>query len=327
VDHHEERMRAALTLAARHRPSPNPRVGAVVVAGDEVVGQGAHMRAGEPHAEVHALAAAGTAARGSTLYVTLEPCVHVGRTGPCVEAIIAAGIARVVFAGNDPNPVASGGADRLREAGVEVIGGVLAHEAAALNRGWLHAVEHGRPHVTWKVASTLDGRTAADDGSSKWITGEAARADVQRLRSNVDAVVTGTGTALADNARLDVRIPTDRQPLRVVVGDRSIPADFHLAHPDVLRLPHGDPALVLKHLHERGARSVLLECGATLAGAFMRAGLVDEVVAYLAPALLGSGRPMIDDLGIDAMAGIRRLELIDVAALDSDVRITAKVVR
>lgn len=323
----EQLMGEAIALASLYRPSPNPRVGAVIVKSGEVVGRGAHRAAGSAHAEVIALAEAGTNARGATAYVTLEPCAHVGRTGPCVQALIDAGVNRVVFAHEDPNPIARGGAEHLRAAGVDVVVGVLADEAASLNRGWIKMITTGRPWVTWKVATTLDGRTAADDGSSKWITGTGARRDVHRLRATVDAIVTGTGTALTDDPRLDVRdLEVERQPLRVVVGDRQIPTQMHLAAADVLRFPHQDPTVVLKHLVEQGVTSVLLECGPTLAAAFMRAGVIDEVVAYVAPALLGSGRPMMENLGIGTMHEIVRLKLRDAQIVDGDVRITAEVI-
>lgn len=315
-------MAMAIELAQAHRPSPNPRVGAVVVADGEVVGVGAHEQAGSAHAEVIALAAAGERARGADLFVTLEPCAHTGRTGPCVAAIIASGISRVVYATSDPNPVAAGGAELLRRAGIAVEGGVLADRAHDLNRGWFHSLQTGRPHVTWKMAATLDGRTAAVDGSSKWITGTAARADVQRLRAEVDAIITGTGTVLADNPRLDVRDRGDiRQPLAVVIGDRAIPADFHLAG-RALRFPQQDPSTVLKELHDQGVLSVLLECGPTLAGAFMRAGAIDRGVLYLAPKLLGDGAGLLGSLGIESISDARRLRIVDSTVVGDDVRIT-----
>jgi diaminohydroxyphosphoribosylaminopyrimidine deaminase / 5-amino-6-(5-phosphoribosylamino)uracil reductase len=321
-----ESMGIALDLARAYRPSPNPRVGAVVISDGEIVGQGAHRQAGQEHAEIAALAQAGERAHGATMFVTLEPCAHTGRTGPCVEAILAAGISKVVYAMSDPNPKASGGAERLSEAGVTVVGGVLVDQARLLNREWLHSLQQGRPWVTWKVASTLDGRTAATDGTSKWITSPAARSDVQQLRSTVDAVLTGTGTALADNPRLDVReVPVDRQPLRVVMGEREIPATFHLSDSEVVRLAHREPQKALAELHDRGVLSVLLECGPTLAAAFMEAGLIDEVVAYLAPSLAGDGLPMIAPFGVTSIDQFRRLEVSDVSKVGVDVRITALV--
>src|SRR3712207_5398084 len=225
----EQAMRDALALA-RLGPAvdPNPRVGALVLDADgAVVGRGHHAGAGTPHAEVVALAEAGSAARGGTAVVTLEPCNHTGQTGPCSTALLAAGIARVVYAQEDPNPEAAGGASTLRAAGVDAETGLLAEDAAALNRAWSFAVVHGRPRVVWKFAATLDGRSAAADGSSQWITGAEARADVHRLRGQAGAILVGTGTALADNPRLTVRhpngTPVDQQPLRVVMGHRQLP--------------------------------------------------------------------------------------------------------
>ena len=291
---------------------------------------GFHHGAGTPHAEVEALRAAGVAARGATAYVSLEPCNHTGRTGPCARALLAAGVSRVVYAQPDPNPVAAGGATTLREAGVEVLGGLLAEESQALNPEWTFSQQHGRPFVSWKVAATLDGRTAAADGTSSWITGPAARQDVHRLRGRSGAIMVGTGTVLADNPRLTVRIPdgqlAERQPLRIVVGDREIPAHANVFSNEAptIRLPSGDPARLLAAVHERGIHHVWLEGGATLAAAFCKAGLVDRAIVYLAPALLGAGTSLVADLGITTMADIVRLHLIDVARLGDDVRLTVE---
>ena len=223
-------VRRALELAVLGPlADPNPRVGAVIVDRDgAVVGEGHHRGAGTPHAEVDALARAGERARGGTAYVSLEPCNHTGRTGPCARALLEAGVARVVHAQSDPGALTGGGADTLRAAGVEVVGGVLMDEALALNRAWTFAIVHGRPMVTWKFAATLDGRSAAADGSSAWITGPLARADVHDLRAECDAVLVGTGTVLADDPHLTVRhadgTPRGRQPLRVVMGRRRPPS-------------------------------------------------------------------------------------------------------
>ena len=325
-------MRRALRLAAAGPwPDPNPRVGCVIVAADGalVVGEGHHHGAGTPHAEIEALRAAGAAARGATAYVTLEPCSHRGRTGPCAEALVEAGVARVVFAQSDPNPDAAGGAERLHAAGVQVTGGVLADEAAALNDRWARSVALGRPLVTWKLATTLDGRSAAADGTSQWITGDAARADVHALRATRDAVLVGTGTVLADDPRLTVRMPggalAPRQPLRVVMGERPLPAGarLHDAPGEVLHLTTRDPRKALDRLWRDGVRDVWLEGGPTLAAAFVRAGLVDDVYAYVAPALLGSGRAAVADLGIGTIEDVRRLDLVDVTVVGGDVRIHA----
>jgi len=327
-------MRRAIELSARGLGTtrPNPVVGAVVLdAAGVQVGEGFHERAGGPHAEVVALAEAGDAARGGSVVVTLEPCAAIGRTGACTDALLAAGVARVVFAVADPDPAMAGGADLLRAAGVEVEGGVLAAEAEAVNEVWLHAVRRGRPFVVWKYASTLDGRIAAPDGTSRWISGEAARAEVHALRALVDAVVVGTGTALADDPELTARdadgtpLPRERQPLRVVVGSRPLPADAKLADTflaDTLVID-AEPAKVLAALHEREVRSVLLEGGPTLAGAFLRAGLVDEVRAYLAPTLLGGGpAALITDVA--TLTDGRRLVVRDVARVGADVRVIAR---
>ncbi|MEW1953753.1 bifunctional diaminohydroxyphosphoribosylaminopyrimidine deaminase/5-amino-6-(5-phosphoribosylamino)uracil reductase RibD [Terrabacter sp. NPDC080008] len=324
-------MRRALQLAASGPwPDPNPRVGCVLVAEDgSPVGEGFHHGAGTPHAEVEALRAAGDAARGATAYVTLEPCSHTGRTGPCTDALVAAGVARVVFAQSDPNPDAAGGAEQLYAAGLQVTGGVLADEAGQLNERWGRTVALGRPLVTWKLATTLDGRSAAADGTSQWVTGEQARADVHELRATRDAVLVGTGTALADDPRLTVRMPdgtsAPHQPLRVVMGLRELPADarVHDGPGSVVQLTTRDPRQALDTLWDRGIRDVWLEGGPTLAAAFLRAGLVDDVYAYVAPALLGAGRAAVADLGIGTIADAHRLRLLDVAVVGQDVRIHA----
>ncbi|GAA2166998.1 diaminohydroxyphosphoribosylaminopyrimidine deaminase/5-amino-6-(5-phosphoribosylamino)uracil reductase [Humibacillus xanthopallidus] len=325
-------MRRALHLAASGPwPDPNPRVGCVIVAPDGgVVAEGHHHGAGSPHAEIEALRAAGSRARGCTAYVTLEPCAHTGRTGPCADALVEAGVARVVFAQSDPNPDATGGAERLHAAGVDVLGGVLADEAAALNARWARGVALSRPLVTWKFAATLDGRSAATDGTSQWLTGEAARADTHELRATRDAVLVGTGTVLADDPRLTARMPdgglAPRQPLRVVMGLRDLPgsARMHDGPGDVLHLRTHDPDVALKELWDKGVRDVWLEGGPTLAAVFITAGLVDDVYAYLAPALLGSGRAAVDDLGITTIADVRRLEVVDVEVIGGDVRVHAR---
>ncbi len=327
-------MRRALHLAASGPwPDPNPRVGCVLVAPDgAVVGEGHHDGAGTPHAGVEALRAAGPSAEGSTAYLTLEPCSHTERTGGCADALVDAGVARVVFAQSDPSPGASGGAERLHAAGVDVIGGVLADEAAELNDRWARGVARRRPLVTWKFATTLDGRSAALDGTSQWITGEASRADVHELRATRDAVLAGTGTVLTDDPGLTARMPdgglSDPQPLRVVMGLRDVPATarVHDAQGEVLHLRTHDPAEALQALWHRGIRDVWLEGGATLAAAFVTAGLVDDVYAYLAPALLGTGRAAVGDLGITTIAHARRLEVVDVAVVGTDVRVHVRPV-
>lgn len=324
-------MRDALSLA-RHGPAvdPNPRVGAVILdAEGHVVGRGHHRGAGTPHAEVVALAEAGAAARGGTAVVTLEPCDHTGRTGPCSAALLAAGIARVVHAQADPSQEAAGGAARLRSGGVEVEAGVLAEEAAGLNTAWSFAVTRGRPRVVWKFAATLDGRSAAADGSSQWITGPEARADVHQLRSGAGAVLVGTGTVLADDPRLTVRhrdgSPLGQQPLRVVMGQRDLPAAARVLDGTATtwHARTRDPTQVLRSLSDRGVRQVWLEGGPTVAAAFLTAGLVDEVVAYLAPTLLGAGRSAVGDLGITTLGHRLQLQLDEATVLGPDLRVRA----
>ncbi|MFI9204328.1 bifunctional diaminohydroxyphosphoribosylaminopyrimidine deaminase/5-amino-6-(5-phosphoribosylamino)uracil reductase RibD [Streptomyces sp. NPDC053048] len=352
-----EAMRRAIALAARAlgSTSPNPVVGCVLL--DErgrTIGEGLHRRAGAPHAEIDALRAAteaGHDVRGATAVVTLEPCDHTGRTGPCSQALVDAGIARVVYAVADPNPDASGGAATLAAAGVDVEGGLLADPAAAGNAAWLTSVLHRRPFVVWKYAATLDGRSAAADGTSRWISSPESRADVHRLRAEADAVVVGSGTLRADDPHLAVRGRDGvTQPLRVVVDthatvkpgarilDDAAPtlvavaedADTaHLAGVETVRLPRArggtglDVTALLAALRERDVCSVLLEGGSTLAGAFLAANAVDRVVGYLAPALLGAGPAVLGHAGIGTIAQALRLDITDVARLGPDLRITA----
>ncbi len=335
-------MRRALVLAATPGVplGPNPRVGCVLLAEDGTeVAEGFHRGSGTPHAEAAALAVAGDAARGSTAVVTLEPCNHVGRTGPCATALVEAGVRRVVYAQPDANPVASGGAVALRDAGVDVEGGLLLDEARALNRAWTFAVEHGRPFVTWKFATTLDGRSAAADGTSRWVSSRAARLDTHRLRAECDVMLVGANTVAVDDPELTVRDEVDeplpQQPLRVVMGERTLDAGRRIFNDraETVQLHTRDPHEALATLHDRGRRHVFLEGGPTLAAAFLRAGLVDEVVAYVAPMLLGSGSAAVADLGIDTIAGARHLRVVDVTVLpgaagpegeveDTNVRIT-----
>ena len=333
MSYEETLMRRALELAALGPVAdPNPRVGAVVTAVDgRVVGEGFHRGAGHPHAEVEALAAAGEKANGGTAWVTLEPCDHQGRTGPCARALLDAGVKRVVFAQADSSPQAAGGAARLRAGGVAVEGGVLVEEARELNRAWEFALTRGRPRVVWKFAATWDGRAAAADGTSQWITGPAARADVHHLRAESGAIMVGTGTVLADDPSLTVRRPdgtlNERQPLRVVMGGRVLPTTARVldtAAPTV-QLRERDPARALQILADQDIRQVWLEGGPTLAGAFLTAGLVDEVVAYLAPALLGSGPSAVGDLGISTIADVLRLSPYEITALGPDVRVRATI--
>ena len=340
----DEGMRRAIALAGRGlgTTSPNPVVGCLLLDRDgEVVGEGFHAYAGGPHAEIVALAQAGDRARDGTCVVTLEPCNHTGRTGPCAQALINAGVRRVVIAVDDPTPVAAGGAATLRSAGVQVETGVRRREAEQGNIAWLTAVRRGRPYVTWKFAGTLDGRSAAADGTSQWITSGLARSDVHTLRSTVDAIVVGIGTVLADDPQLTVRDLRDgtlaiKQPLRVVVDsqgrtpvtarvrDAAAPTWIATAAavgggPDGRIDLHG----LLAELHARGARSVLLEGGPTLAGAFLAAGLIDTVIGYVAPKLLGAGTPALVDAGVATIGDAFELDLSDITQIGPDLRFTA----
>lgn len=327
-------LRQALLLARRGpRHGANPRVGCVLLDDHGVVlGEGWHAGAGTPHAEVAALADAtrrGVDTRGATAVVTLEPCNHTGRTGPCTEALLAAGVRRVVVAVPDPNPVAAGGAQRLRDAGVDVVTGVLDDEGRTLLGTWLRSVERGRPYVTLKLATTLDGRVAAADGTSRWITSDVARHHAHDLRADVDAIAVGTGTVLADDPSLTARNASGElhrdQPLRVVVGHREIPADARLHGPggELVHVRTHDPAEVVRVLAEREVRHLLVEGGPTLTAAFLRAGLVDEVHAYVAPVLLGAGRSAVADLGIATIGDALRLTTRSVLPLGPDVLVVA----
>jgi diaminohydroxyphosphoribosylaminopyrimidine deaminase/5-amino-6-(5-phosphoribosylamino)uracil reductase len=327
-----EQMREALALAVSDDAplGENPRVGCVIVGNDgEVVGRGHHRGAGTPHAEVDALADAGPRARGATAVVTLEPCRHVGRTGPCTQALIDAGVSRVVFAQDDPTTLAGGGAEVLRDAGLEVVPGILAADAARVNEAWTFAQRHGRPMVTWKVAVSLDGRVAGPDGGPTAITGAAAREEVHALRAQVGAVVVGTGTALVDDPELTVRlVPAPHgQPLRVVVGTRSLPSDARLLDDSAptLVVDEPDPEALLSLLYARGVRHVLLEGGPTLGGSFVHAGLVDRVVWYVAPLLLGDG-PVAFPAHRTPEGTPLEVAVEDVAVVGEDVRISGRVV-
>lgn len=327
-------MHRALALAetVRGMTSPNPAVGAVVLdAAGHLVGEGATAPAGGPHAEVRALAVAGARAAGGTAVVTLEPCNHTGRTGPCSEALLAAGIRRVLYAVDDPNPEAAGGAERLREAGVEVVGGVQQHAAASgALRPWLFAVRHARPFVTWKFAATLDGRAAAADLTSKWISSAASRADAHALRNSVDAILVGSGTVLVDDPHLTARdgnLLHEHQPLRVVLDRRHrVPADARVLDEsaETVVLDVDAPRFALKALYDRGVRHALLEGGPTLAGAFVEAHCVDEVVAYLAPMLLGAGPAALGDAGIGTLADAVTLDIESVTRFGDDVKVVAR---
>ena len=311
-DTHHMQHALALAWQGRFSTSPNPRVGCVIAHGSQIVGQGYHVQAGAPHAEVHALAQAGALARGATAYVTLEPCAHHGRTPPCAEALVRAGVSRVIAAMQDPNPLVAGkGLAILRQAGIQVASGLCEIEARALNRGFLSRLERQRPFVKLKIAASLDGKTALSNGASQWITGEAARADVQIQRAESCAVLTGIGTILADNPQLNVRIPTIRQPLRIVLdrqlrtparsqiiqdgGNTLICTQNPTANPfadcpnvRIHRQPENNLSQLLAQLAQQyQIGELMIEAGSTLATAFIQADLVDEIVCYQAPKMLG----------------------------------------
>jgi diaminohydroxyphosphoribosylaminopyrimidine deaminase/5-amino-6-(5-phosphoribosylamino)uracil reductase len=362
----QRHMARAIRLAEKglYTTHPNPRVGCVLVKDGEVVGEGWHRRAGEPHAERNALAMAGEAARGATAYVTLEPCCHHGRTPPCSDGLIDAGVSRVVAAMQDPNPrVAGQGMAQLAAAGIEVSSGLMQAQAQRLNPGFIKRMQLGRPHVRCKLAMSLDGRTAMASGESKWITGDAARRDVQRLRARSSAIMTGVGTLLADDPSMDVRLTpeeleldeglTTPQPVRVVLDpDLSTPPDARMltlpgqtlilcreddpvkavaletAGAQVISVPADDTGLylplVLEELAQQEINEILLECGATLAGAMLAAGLIDELIVYLAPHIMGDGaRGLFHLPGLTKMAERYELRIDDIRQLGKDIRITA----
>ncbi len=325
-------MRAAIEQADRvkGRTYPNPPVGAVILDRDgEVAGVGATAPAGGPHAEVLALRRAGGRAAGGTAVVTLEPCNHFGRTPPCVDALVEAGISAVAYGVPDPNPEAAGGAARLAASGVDVTAGVLSDAVAGGPlREWLHKQRTGMPHVTWKFATSVDGRSAAADGTSQWITSETARADVHRRRAAADAIVVGTGTVFVDDPKLTARLPdgslADRQPLRVVVGEREISPDAKILNDDsrTMVIRTRDPHEVIKALSDR--TDVLLEGGPTLAGAFLRVGAIDRILAYVAPILLGGPITAVDDVGVLSIAHAQKWRFDGMEPLGPDVLLSLK---
>jgi len=362
-----EWMSRALELAARglYTTEPNPRVGCVLVQGETLVGEGWHLRAGEGHAEVNALAQAGELARGATAYVTLEPCSHTGKTPPCADALIKAGVSRVVAAMQDPNPLVAGqGLQRLKDAGIAVECGLLEAQAGELNPGFIKRMQQGLPWVRVKLAMSLDGRTAMASGESKWITGPAARADVQRLRARSGAVISGADSVLLDDSALTVRaselgLPADeasaavqRQPLRVLIDSlRRVPLEqrffretgptlvistsaeqaaesYQAIGSELLALPGEDGKVdlptVLRTLAQRGCNEVLVEAGAALSGAFWRAGLVDELIVYMAPRLLGSQARPLMQLPFESMSEAMDVAVSDMRAIGQDWRITAR---
>ncbi len=346
-------MSRALHLAERaaYTTKPNPMVGCVIAHGDDIVGEGFHQRQGEPHAEVYALQAAGERAKGATAYITLEPCAHTGRTGPCADALIAAGVARVIGAMRDPFPQVDGsGFGKLEAAGIAVERGLMEAQARKLNRGFLSRIERGRPWLRVKLATSIDGRSALASGESKWISGDASRDDVHRWRARSGAILTGSGTVLADDPQLTVRLGDDAPfvaPLRVVLDpglatvargriregdaptlylhapDAKPPNPLHAQHAAVpMRGRMLDLAAVLKLLAHREINEVQVEAGATLAGAFLAAGLVDELLLYVAPVLLGDrAKPLFEGLQIDAMTQRLQLDIVETRRIGNDVRL------
>lgn len=350
-------MAHALRLAEQglYSTSPNPRVGCVILNEGKVVGEGAHLKAGEPHAEVFALRQAGDAAKGASVYVTLEPCSHTGRTPPCADALISAGVKRVVVAMQDPNPLVAGaGIRKLVDHGIEVNSGLLEAQALALNAGFVKRMTQQQPFVRCKVAASLDGKTALNNGQSQWITSEASRLDVQHWRARACAILTGVGTVLADNPQLNVRsITTPRQPLRVVVDSQlKTPANANLlqsgstliayvndeaqsapallaAGAELLQLPSHlgqvDLPALLKALAMRGVNEVHCEAGAKLSGAMLAQGLVDELLIYLAPTVMGDiARGMFVLPEYTQMPQRIQLQLLDVRQIGNDIRVRAK---
>ena len=358
-------MARAFRLAERglYTTMPNPRVGCVLVKDGQVIAEGWHERAGEPHAEANALLAAGDNARGATAYVSLEPCSHHGRTGPCSQALVDAGVSRVVYAMEDPNPLVSGrGIEILRTAGIVVDGPVLENDARALNLGFIRRMERKLPYVRCKMAMSIDGRTAMESGESKWITGPKARADVQRLRARSCAIISGVDSILQDNASLTVRVDelglpnaeaaAAKQPLRVILDSQlrtprnalmfkqstpillvhngQVDAAQLSGWPDfveLIALPAKDGRIdlqaLLRELAQRQCNEVLVEAGATLAGSFLRRGLLDEIIIYMAPKLLGSHARPLFGLPLETMSASLALKINDIRAVGRDWRITA----
>jgi len=333
----DDAMTRALELALKGPiTGVNPQVGAVILnAEGELIGEGYHKGSGTDHAEVvainSALKAESKLPQGSTAVVTLEPCNHTGKTGPCAQALINAGVSKVVFASSDPGDQSSGGAETLRKAGIEVTSGFHADKADQQSRVWLTAAKNKRPFVTLKWASSVDGRAAAQDGSSKWISGEESRRDAHQRRSEVDAIMVGTGTALIDDPELTARKPDgslyDAQPLRVVLGERELPAELRVFNEDAetvflkTQSIHG----ALSELYEKGIKHVLVEGGPTLASRFVQLDLVDEFVIYLAPKLIGGDKLAIGSIDVLSIQDAKELEFLEVKNLGSDIQIIAKV--
>jgi diaminohydroxyphosphoribosylaminopyrimidine deaminase/5-amino-6-(5-phosphoribosylamino)uracil reductase len=358
-------MTLALRLAEQglYTTQPNPRVGCVIVKCNQIIGQGTHLKAGEPHAEVFALREAGVNAKDADVYVTLEPCNHHGRTPPCVDALISSGVKRVVVAMQDPNPLVAGnGIKRLKEQGIEVEVGLLGQQANALNLGYISRMTGGLPYVRCKVAASLDGRTALRNGKSMWITGESARLDVQHWRAQSCAIVTGIGTVITDNPTMNVRLGNaSRQPLRVIVDSKlQIPFDCNMLNPELLstspvlvvyahdasnkitslsatgaqllHLPNKDGGIdlnaLLINLASRGVNEVLLEAGQGLNGGFLQAGLIDEFIFYYAPKLMGiDAKGMFTIPELTEMKQSIDLQILEARQIGHDIRLRAKLVK
>lgn len=313
-----------LALLGLGRTGTNPIVGAVLVRDDVVIGEGHHEVLGGPHAEIVALRQAGDLARGSSLFVTLEPCAHFGRTPPCVDAIIETGVKEVFVAALDPNLVASGGISRLESAGINVHVGALQERALWENRAWRHWIANKRPYVIWKVAASIDGRVAAADGSSKWISGEESRRDVHSIRGASHAIITGTGTVLRDDPELSVRDGSNRTPLRIVVGDRNIPSEAKVftGPQETILVKDRSPEHLIEELNARDVVQAMLECGPRMAARWVEDNAIDELVVYTAPILLGGGPALFSDLRVASISEKRQLHLHDVVRFGSDFRAT-----
>jgi diaminohydroxyphosphoribosylaminopyrimidine deaminase/5-amino-6-(5-phosphoribosylamino)uracil reductase len=322
-------MQRAIALSEKGlgKCAPNPIVGAVILdASGKIVSEGFHDRmTSKDHAEVVAIKSAGDQTKGATMVVTLEPCNHTGSTGPCTQAIIDCGISTVVFAVKDPNIVAAGGADALRAAGIKVVDGVLAKEASYANRAWLTKIEKIRPYFVWKVATTLDAKIAASDGTSKWISNEVSRKDVQRLRRESDAILVGTNTVIVDNPHLIPRgefSGFSSNPIRIIFGVGNVPADSKVfdSAAETVQIKSRDLSELVSKLNEFNVNQVFVEAGTTLASAMVAGGILDELVIYQAPALLGSGKPFFADDSVSTIEDQMRLEHISTEVLAGDVK-------
>ena len=327
-------MQRAIALSEKGlgKCAPNPIVGAVIIgANGKVVGEGFHDRmSSKDHAEVVAIRSAGDLAKGATIVVTLEPCNHTGSTGPCTQAIIDSGISTVVFAVNDPNTVAAGGADALRAAGIKVVEGVMEKEASYANRAWLTKIEKSRPYFVWKVATTLDAKIAASDGTSKWISNDVSRSDVQRLRRQSDAILVGTNTVIVDNPHLIPRgefSGYSHNPIRIIFGESDLPNDSKVFDDaaETVHVKSRDLNKLVSKLNEMDINQVFVEAGSTLASAMVSAGLMDELVIYQAPALLGSGKPFFADDSVSTIENQMLLQHISTEVLAGDVKSVYRV--